>query len=205
MAKMKPPIWYTYCQLESMIEGEVVKGHKIQVAGLLDITVPTLSKYLAIWESQGLVREIPDGFVITQLDGSLNPEVMTKEELPPRQYIAKKVIDYWCSTYENHYEEPCRVGNWGMTMGQAKRLLSYTDIQIERTIDVVIALYERKWASAKFPRPTFGALASFLFEQAMPYADMTPTKPEKEEITPSIKVIESETNFLDDSKAKGWL
>lgn len=197
ISKLKASTWYYFCMAEARWPKELEMS-KSQMAVELGVSVASLEKYLKVWEGYGLVKTRPGGFELAQLDGT---ESGIKEEIKPRRFTtAKSVLDYWCDIYFNHYHEQYAITNWGMAQAQAKKLLVYTDEEIEATIYVAITQYERRWfTNPKYPRPTLGALASWLFRQAMPYAE----KPAPAQSTVT-------TEYDDDAelaamKEKGWL
>lgn len=194
LTKLKPQTWYLFCQFEAMHDPEI-KITKIELATKLNISINTLTKYFAIWESHGLIRTAPGGLiVISQLDGT--PSGVKLEPANRRYKSVRDLINFWCITYENYYHQPYTIANWAVAANQVKKLLVYKDEEIEGAIEAVIAMYDKKWASARYPRPTLGSLGNFLFTQALPYADTA----SKQNMEP-----DNDDDLLKAMEEKGWL
>lgn len=193
LKKLKPQTWYLFCVVEASYDKEV-EISKAKLAVELNISMPTLAKYLANWESLGLIREVPGGFCITQIDGQ--PSGITGEVKERKFKKAKDIIDLWCELYLEEYGVRYTVSNWAMAQKQVKKLLAYSDEEIEGGVTAVVRLYPTKWISAAYPRPTLGALSSWLFQQALPYADTS--------VKEDAVDIDSE-NLLSDLESKGWI
>lgn len=165
---LKPQIWHFYCQLEASFDREV-NISEIELATRLEISLPTLSNYLTIFESHGLIQTVRGGLIITQLDGKESG--VTAEPVTRRYKNARQIIEYWCHSYENYYHQPYLVSNWGKDLTLTKKLFKFSDVEIEKTIDTIMALYDQKWASPQYPRPNLGAVTSWLFQQALPFSN----------------------------------
>lgn len=194
LVKLKPLSWYTFCLVEAKYESGV-QISKVKLAAELNISVPTLTKYLAIWESFGLIKEIPNGFLISQIDGA--PSAITGEIKPERKFKkAKDIINFFCELYFEEFGVRYTVSNWAVAQKQVKKILSYTDAEIEGGVRAAVKLYSTRWVNVAYPRPSIGALSSWLFQQALPYA-------EKEFITTCDNG--DSNNLLSDLEAKGWM
>jgi hypothetical protein len=192
LKKCKAQTWYTFC----LVEASHDKEEEISMAKLaveLNISVPTLKKYIAAWESIGLIHTIPGGFSIAQIDGVADGKTGQAQERKFKK--AKDVLDLWCKLYSDQYNESYRISNYGMALKQLKALLQHPDTSIEGGIVAAITLYDSKWKTAQFPRPTIGQMASWLFQQALPYAD----------VAPKADVVAINENLLNDLEAKGWI
>lgn len=192
LRKLKPQTWYTFCMLEATHDAEVTIS-RIKLAAELDISEATLAKCITTWKDYGLIRMIPGGFIIAQLDGV---ESGIKPDVIPRKYNkAKDIVDEWSKVYYQHYGEPYLISNWGMTLKNVKKLLIHSDEDIEGTIYSAITLYQGKWVNPKYPRPTLGQFCSWLFAQALPYAERQVKQDHSDE----------NENLLDDLVGKGWI
>lgn len=69
LIKCKWQTWYMFCLVEAKHDKEV-EISLTKFAAELDISVPTLKKYVAAWKSIGLINTIPEGFPISQIDGT---------------------------------------------------------------------------------------------------------------------------------------
>ncbi|MDR3584626.1 MAG: hypothetical protein P4L59_04795 [Desulfosporosinus sp.] len=143
--KLKPLTWYTFCQMEALNPEEVIISKSDLMMQLSVGSLPTLSKYLTTWESYGLIRTIPGGYVITQLDGQ--PSGIPEEPVVREFTNAKSIIEYWCSLYEIEYGRAYSVTNWIVAQTQVKKLLRYPDAEIKATLQAIITLYERALVS----------------------------------------------------------
>lgn len=201
LTKLKPQTWHTFCMIEAMY-GKEIETSKVKLATQLNISLPTLSKYLAIWKSLGLILDIPGGFAIAQLDGT--PSSITGEVKERSYKTSRDLIAIWCDVYVEEYGEAYNVSNWGMAQKQVEKLLAYSDEEIEAGIATAIKLYATKWVNPRYPRPTLGALCSWLFQQALPYAEV------EKKSNVSLDALcttnmKNEENLLDDLEAKGWI
>lgn len=194
LRQLTPATWYTYCVMEASYETAEITETKAKLAAKLNISVPTLNKYLTAWETVGLIQRKPGGFIITQLGEAAS-------ELKPKaanRLVPKDVIAYWCKKYEEHYYTPYYVSNWGLATAQAKMLLAvYSDEDVKGVIDVVMRLYESKWASPNYPRPTLGQLSSWLAQQALPYVERREDAKDEE--------TGAGESLLADLESKGWI
>lgn len=74
-----------------------------------------------------------------------------------------------------------------MALKQLKAFLEYLNEAIEDGITVAITFYDSRWKTTQLPRLTICQIASWLFQQVLPYADVT----------------NSDENLLNDLEAKG--
>lgn len=193
--KLKPATWYAFCQMESLYPEEAIVTRN-ELAQQLGICLQTLNKYLAIWESHKLIREVQRGFIIAQMDGQ--PSGVTEEPVEREFKNARDIINYWCHIYEEQYGRPYTVNNWAMAQAQVKKLMRYQDAEIKATLLAIVSLYDRTWAKPNYPRPTLGAVCSWLYQQAQPYAVVTTDSPD-------VEVEPDHENLLEEMEAKGWL
>lgn len=104
LRKLKPQTWYTFCQMESMFDTEEVKVTKSDLVPKLGISMPSLTKYLATWESHGMIRQVQGGYIIAQMDGQSSG--ITEGPVEREFRNARDIINYWCSIYEERYDRP---------------------------------------------------------------------------------------------------
>lgn len=92
-----------------------------------------------------------------------------KKSLTP----TNELFDYWLARYNEIYGVPYQVSNFAKEKAHVRQLsVRYgNDVDIVKAImDVAIRLYDSRWKSANFIRPTLGALVSWLAAQAEPFA-----------------------------------
>jgi hypothetical protein len=161
-------------------------------------STPTMNKYLEIWESHRMIHRGKDGYKLAQLDGSSSG--ISAVPIVRQFRNAKSIINYWGDLYEEHYGMIYPISNWGIAAKQIGKLLDYSDGEIEGTLRAIIRLYDTTWSSPKYPRPTLGAVCSWLFVQAQPYAVKSP------DVMPEVTGASvSCPSLLDELEAKGWL
>lgn len=107
-----------------------------------------------------------------------DPEVTLKLHHPLA--TARGVITYWCLQYEERYG--CKyTPNWAIETSYAKKLLrAYSPDRLQEIIDVVMRLYDTKWKSQQFLRPSLGQLSSWLAQQVEPFATANVVQPQQE-------------------------
>jgi hypothetical protein len=122
--------------------------------------------------------------------------------IPEEFTTAKDVIVYWCKCYEETYKAPYKPA-WGKDSTQVKQKLmgTYSSQQIKNIIEVVFRLYEKRWKSNKYLRPTLGALTSWLHEQAFSLVQEN----EKEATPEPVITTEDGVDLLDEWESKGWI
>jgi hypothetical protein len=198
LRKLKPLTWYYFCQVEAHPIGKDIPITKKAIQELLMIGESSLNGHLATWNSYQLIRRVQGGYLVTQMDGSEH-----EVSLEPVKRILKNstaIIKYWCDMYEQHYGTPYVISSWAATAKQAGKLLVYPDEEIKAVFEVIISLYDTVWTNKQYPRPTLGAVSSWLFVQAQPYVVKSP-----EAIPEGTGSSESSSNLLQDITDKGWL
>lgn len=75
-------------------------------------------------------------------------------------YFGKKYFETYGVKYNPNYAKDC-------SMVKNKLIRHYDGATIERVIDTVFAEYEDRWKKPKFPRPSIGALVTWLFNDAL--------------------------------------
>jgi hypothetical protein len=112
----------------------------------------------------------------------------------------REIINYWCDLYQERYGRSYVVNNWSIATNQVNKLLIYPDEEIKGTVEAIISLYDKTWASPQYPRPTLGQVCSWLFVQAQPYS--VKQAPEVPETTGS---SQGGPDLLDELESKGWI
>lgn len=194
MNKLKPTTWYAFCQLEAMNGTEVHKSNN-QLVLELNTTAATIARYLAAWTAYKLIKPIPGGGFYVVPFGEHEDGITG--EIEERKFSkAKDIVDYWCKIYHDTYGQEYMVSNWGMVVKNTKKLLIYSDDELESTIHYAVTQYKTRWVNKQFPRPTLGQLCSWLFAQALPFASKPKAIEQKDN---------EDDNLLNDLVEKGWI
>lgn len=145
---------------------------KDDLATFMHITKPTLNKRLKAigiefnGSAELLVDQAPEA-IETFLSGVIDRSVSLVNI--DSKYTGKDVITRWSAAYKAMYDGTYRYGNFPIALNQANAFAQrYGAISLDIT-DFVIENYATLWRSSQFPRPTFGALMSWLGEQASEY------------------------------------
>jgi hypothetical protein len=88
------------------------------------------------------------------------------------------VWKHWLTSYHRQFDRTFVSGNYGREVGQIKLLLEKYGGDVDRVkaiIDTVCRLYNAKWATPQFTRPTIGQLVSWLAAQAEPFVQAAET------------------------------
>lgn len=90
-----------------------------------------------------------------------------KQESLNKKYTPKELITKFVNKYREQYGVNFNP-SWGRDMSLMKKLQArYEDEVIVEIIDIAIEDYDSKWKSAKFQRPTIGAIVSFIGQEAV--------------------------------------
>ena len=170
LRNLKPLTWYLFCQMEALNDKEVLISNQ-DLALMLNLSLPSLSKYLATWESHGLIRRIPGGFIITQLNCEISG--VTADRVVHKFRNATDIIKFWSECYQKTYGEPYIISNYPRIINKVKILLRFSDEDIQNAIEVIFRMYDVTWATRKHPRPTLEDMCNWLFQQALPYTNGT--------------------------------
>ncbi len=148
-------------------------------AALLGITDKTIRKYFAKLEAVGLIRMDGNTVIFTErlvFTGSyisynvnVNNDINNMEPVKTETVKPAKsggTLAYWCAAYLSRYGIKYAAGNWAIEQRNAKLLDTRHGDRIRPIIDVVMRLYETRWYSQRYPRPTLGAMVSWMAAQA---------------------------------------
>lgn len=110
-----------------------------------------------------------DGEVTNLVTQSEEPGIQTESidtEMKP-----KDVLTLYCQKYEETYGVRYNP-SYGRDYNQLKKLISnYKPEQIRKIIDIGIGEYDKRWKTAKFPRPSVGAVSTWVANHVMEIAD----------------------------------
>ena len=81
---------------------------------------------------------------------------------------ARQVTDYFINVYRDVYGTNPSI-NFAREVSLVKKkwMGTYTDEQIKTMVEIGVQEYDSRWKSLKFPRPTLGAIVSWIGEQAL--------------------------------------
>lgn len=97
--------------------------------------------------------------------------ISTKQEPLNKNYTPKDLITIFVNKYREQYGVSFNP-SWGRDMSLMKKLQArYDNELIVEIIEIAIEDYDEKWKSAKFQRPTIGAIVSFIADQVVATID----------------------------------
>lgn len=79
---------------------------------------------------------------------------------------AKEVVTYFAQKYREHYNVNYSI-NWKRDMNLGKKLLEAFPGRVKDILDVVFAEFEDRWKRDKYPRPSLGAIVSWMGNDAL--------------------------------------
>lgn len=198
MTEVGRDAWYVYSYLRTLSSGGSVAVTQSQLAELMQRSeryVRENIKILAVTEVKSYpmvkVERTADGNVyslavftmgtavpISSNTIELNPlkEVIATGTSKPKEKplsSTNELFDYWREGYFKQYGTEYRIGSFAREKGQIRTLIKKygEDVSLlKEIVNVVFRLYETKWRSQQFQRPTIGALLSWLAAQAEPFA-----------------------------------
>ena len=89
-----------------------------------------------------------------------------KEE--KKKFTAPSVLNYFADKYQETYGDKY-IRNFTRDCGLIKKKLikNYNEEQVKQIIDILFEEYETRWKKPQYPRPTIGALCSFLANECV--------------------------------------
>lgn len=90
-----------------------------------------------------------------------------------RLATSKGVMEFWREQYAVRYGSEYAPTNWAreMSMIKSKLLKNYEPELLQEMIIVVMRLYDQRWKSQGWSRPQIGQMASWLAQEALPFAE----------------------------------
>lgn len=123
-----------------------------------------------------------------------------KQKPSIKRYTPKELITIFVNKYREVYGVSFNP-SWGRDMALMKKLQArYDDETLVQILEIAIEDYNEKWKSVKFPRPTIGAVSSFIADQAQ--AIIEERKKEDEEFEAFEQASESRSEKLHDKLSK---
>lgn len=125
------------------------------------MTVVKMSKDLDITSNNNDLKSFKTPVMTTKIDNEKHPCGSPRD-----------VILYFCKKYEEAYGETY-LPSWARDTKNVRQKIcaNYDADTIQATIDTLIRLYPVKWQDKAYPRPTLAGMHSFLFQQALPFAN----------------------------------
>lgn len=164
-----------------------------QIADMLGISRPTANKRINSllefrWDGRPIIERQKVRFKVSPNEHSVYTvlplsqlaifsgeiEAVNSDPDPDKEQQRKLVgedrrslVSHFVTKYQETYAANFGV-NWGRDMGHARRILSNRSLQeaIE-VIDIVFEEYSDRWATAQYPRPSLGQVASWLGDKAV--------------------------------------
>lgn len=99
------------------------------------------------------------------------------KELVPVKKAGTGLMAYWTASYESRYGVKYVSSSWAVDKRNLKLLDARYGERLQSLIDVVMRLYETRWYSQRYPRPTIGAMVSWLAVQADGFVTAETAKP----------------------------
>jgi hypothetical protein len=181
-------------QIEKRPDGNVYRLLPLEVSKIVqvrnsDLTVYSLSDSLDMNKKDTEVTDVPT-----------TAEITTETPAQTAKPTPQQLIGYWSDRYEETYDTKYVV-SWKKDAPLMKRLLiNYGDEMLRAIIDVVMRMYDKKWKSAAYTRPTIGQLSSWIAQQAEPFAkaNLQATQPMQ------VATEQSSEDLLQALEEKGW-
>jgi DNA-binding transcriptional ArsR family regulator len=152
------------------------------LAALLGTTDRTITRYLNKLVQCGLIRldKQTTKFVESTILALYNISFNVHSSLDVKDITADKIDDppqvpllaYWCNGYEQRYGTKYRPSNWARDQRSLKLLDAKYGDRLRPIMDVILRLYETRWYSQSYPRPTLGSMVSWLAAQADGYVTL---------------------------------
>lgn len=151
------------------------------VNNLLDIRVngkPVITREI-VNQGRGRVSSYYKIQPLSQIaifDGEVSEiETVVEKEEPKPEPVARLKTGEILAMFREKYHETYGVQYnpaYGRDNMQLKKLVeTYNDEQIRKIIDIGIGEYDKRWKSAKFPRPSVGAISTWVANHVMEIAD----------------------------------
>lgn len=138
------------------------------ISNLVGMSVKSVQRATKTLEEQGLIaKTLKKKGKKTVTHYSIG---QTELDEPTHKYNnSRDFIKEFCRLYEEQYSVQYNP-SWARdgAMVKNKLLSTYTDEQLDAILQIVFRDYSKKWANNRFPRPTIGAICTFLPNQVLP-------------------------------------
>jgi hypothetical protein len=176
--------WQTLCILHALADdGGVVRLSKNEIALKTKMTVQTLNKRLSalgdyiVIDSVGNIRVRPANQAAQALE-TFFTHVLDKDAsfvLNDSSNTCVKisdsdVINRFIERYNTRYGEKPRI-DWRLARNSAKAFIRRYGDKSLAIIDAAFDNYDTTWRKPAYPRPSFGAMMSWLGEQSSAYVE----------------------------------
>ncbi|HDR8003399.1 hypothetical protein ACS2BX_25645 [Bacillus cereus group sp. BceL300] len=182
--------WYLYSAMRVLSDGEQLKITQTGLSKRIGVSLRYLQRHLPELEEFKVkgkplleTTKVSGGKLYSILDVQFtrnsDSEVAATKKPKKKQKVEKpklptdEVFKYFCEKYQDQYGVEYKVTNFAREKGGINKLIRQykEDVPLLKAIiDVVIRLYESKWRSGSFTRPTIGAMVSWLAREAEPIA-----------------------------------
>lgn len=185
IASFDASAWQALCILHVLADDGVVSEEKDELAQIIGVSRATLQRRLNALEKEGYVTFDSAGRVavnhvaqgLTQFCTDVI-NVYTNVSLKDNKNTSAQicitdsdVIKRWSERYKAKYGVSYNYGKFPVAKASAKKFARRFGNDSLAIIDVVFDNYDSVWRSANYARPTFGALVTWLGEQAVGYVE----------------------------------
>lgn len=163
-------------QAHTDIQQESAFPSQQTIADLTGLSTRTVQRAVKSLEDKGLIQREQTGYKGLTIYSikTVGQETTEQEELigfvePVRKYkTSKDFINQFCKLYFDHYHVNYSP-NWARdgALIKNKLLNNYTDEQLDYLLEFTFKNFDKRYANRQYPRPTFGAMASFIVNDAM--------------------------------------
>ncbi len=147
-------------------EGQTFLSQR-KIAELVGVSIPTVNKAVARLEDAGVIEREIVGKKRKKTVYSTPVNLLNREEEKQPMtatLFVKRFCELYLETYGVNYSP-----HWGRDCAMVKNKLigTFTDEQLEAILVITFRDFQKKWSSRQFPRPTIGALTTFIGNQAL--------------------------------------
>lgn len=200
-----PHSWWVYSAMTALAVDGQCKVTQEELASQLGVSESSIRRYitkLSRYQVAGkrlvqAAREFDSNvYHLIDLKVLPGPATSKKEVIQRRATATEEVWRYWFDKYQERYGVKYKPSNWGKDKGCMKRLVERYEGNVEflkQIIDVVMRMYDQRWKTKQFLRPTIGQLSSWLATQAEPFA-LKSAEPEPD---PKIEVLDDGADLME--------
>ncbi len=140
------------------------------ISNLTGLSIATVQRTIKSLEGKGLInrhRTGKRGLTIYSIN-TVKPVKQQESNSEKKYNNSKDFINQFCKLYFDHYEVNYNP-NWSRdgAMVKSKLLGNYTDEQLDAILTVTFRDFPKKWSNRQYPRPTIGAVCTFIANQAL--------------------------------------
>lgn len=175
---------YLVIQAHTDIQGVAFPSQQT-IAELVGVSTKTVQRAVNKLEEEGLIQKelVRKGMKIQAIystnEEDIDSEVLAEEletvetqeqeQEQVRKYNnSREFIQRFCELYYEYYNVNFNP-SWGRdgAMVKNKLLPIYTDEELDAILEITFRDYQKKWSNRQYPRPTLGAVCTFIANQAL--------------------------------------